>query len=342
MYLIKNKKLSNLFLFPVLIFIISAGVALLVNLGKLNLNQLLISLSYLVRWAGYASIFTLVLSFDKSFKELIRNLLISIGATVVLAGFVQFFLYPSLGNLYYLGWDEHLYRMFSVFLDPNFAGAFFALYSLFLLNEIFNNYKNKNKIIILSILLAMSVMAGLLTYSRSAFFMLLTGVIIFLIIKKKIEYIGLLVIVSMALIFILPNSFKTEGTNFLRTASSEARIGSFYQTMSVFEKNSVLGVGFNAYRYAKNRYGFTFGNWEKSHSDAGADNSFAFVLVTTGIVGFSFFVFMWYKILNSSRRSALIISSVIALFVNSMFINSLFYSFIMFWIWITLGLRENK
>ena len=56
------------------------------------------------------------------------------GSLIVLLGFIQLMFYPALRNLYYLGWDEHLYRMFSTFLDPNFAGAFFVLFTLFVID----------------------------------------------------------------------------------------------------------------------------------------------------------------------------------------------------------------
>ena len=232
--------------------------------------------------------------------------------------------------------------MFSIFLDPNFAGAFFVLYFLFLLNLIFENYKNKKLQLTYGFFSVLTLISVFLTYSRSAFVMLVIGVCTFLVLKKKIKYIALVIFVFVLVTLVLPKAYKTEGTNFLRTASSEARIGSFYQAMGIFEKNPVLGVGFNAYRYAKNRYGLTFGNWQESHSDAGADNSFAFVLATTGIVGFGAFVFMWYRILALRKNSALIMASVIALSVNSLFINSLFYVFFLFWIWIIMGIKENK
>lgn len=337
-----KKRISKIIFLPILMFSFIGGLSLLLNFRFLNPSEFLISFSYLVRWVGYASIFSIVSSFDKKFKSKIEIFLFFLGLITVILGYIQYLFYSNLKNLYYLGWDDHLYRMFSIFLDPNFAGAFFVLYFLFLFNLTFENYKNKKLQLVYGFFAALTLISVFLTYSRSAFVMLVICVCIFLILKKKIMYIAIVILTLTLITFVLPKAYKTEGTNFLRTASSEARIGSFYQTMNVFERNPVLGVGFNAYRYAKNRYGFTFGNWQESHSDATADNSFAFVLATTGIIGFSFFIFMWYRILALRRNSALIISSVVALFINSLFINSLFYVFFLFWIWIILGVKENK
>ncbi len=339
---ILKKRISKIIFLPIIAFSVAGGVSLLYNLRFLSLSEFLVSFSYLVRWVGYASIFSIVSSFDKKFRSKIENFIFFLGLITVILGYIQYLFYSSLKNLYYLGWDEHLYRMFSIFLDPNFAGAFFVLYFLFLLNLIFENYKNKKLQLTYGFFSVLTLISVFLTYSRSAFVMLVIGVCTFLVLKKKIKYIALVIFVFVLVTLVLPKAYKTEGTNFLRTASSEARIGSFYQAMGIFEKNPVLGVGFNAYRYAKNRYGLTFGNWQESHSDAGADNSFAFVLATTGIVGFGAFVFMWYRILALRKNSALIMSSVIALFANSLFINSLFYVFFLFWIWIIMGIKENK
>ena len=119
---------------PILLFAGSGALSLLINYSNLTINQFFISLTYLVRWVAYAGIFFVVSDFDKEFKERILKLLIVIGSLIVASGYLQYIFYPNLRNLFYLGWDEHMYRIFSVFLDPNFAGAFFVLFFLFLIN----------------------------------------------------------------------------------------------------------------------------------------------------------------------------------------------------------------
>ena len=58
---------------------------------------------------------------------MVSLLLLFSGLVIVGLGFVQYFFYLGLRNLYYLGWDEHLSFIFQL-LDPNFAGAFPALF----------------------------------------------------------------------------------------------------------------------------------------------------------------------------------------------------------------------
>ncbi|MEK7572936.1 MAG: O-antigen ligase family protein [Patescibacteria group bacterium] len=342
-YCIKNNKISKIILLPFLLFIIFAFASLVLNLTKLNLDQFATSLLYLLRWTAYVGILPVVLGFDKNFKYLIKRMLLFTGIMVVLLGYLQYFFYYDLSNLYYLGWDEHLYRMFSVFLDPNFAGAFFVLFFLFLLNLIFENLKSKDKLIIYSLLSALTLITILLTYSRSSFVMLVFGVFLFLVIKKRVKYIVVIILALAALTLVLPKAYKTEGTNFFRTASSEARLGSYSQGISIFKESPIYGVGFNSYRFAKSRNADIAAKPNlNSHADSSNDNSFLFVLATTGLIGFSIFVFMWYKILQKYKKSSLVIASICALFIDSFFINSLFYVPIMFWLWTLIGTTESK
>jgi len=337
---LKNVKINKKTGIPILTFVIFALLSLILNLRFLNINELFVSFLYLVRWIAYASIVFIIPIFDSSFKKIIIRLLIVIGVIVVVLGYIQYLFYPNLRNLYYLGWDEHLYRLFSIFLDPNFAGSFFVLYFLFTLNILIDSLKKHAKTfsLFLGLISSLTLIALFLTYSRSALLMLMVGSFVFLALNTKKIFAILIVVVFLLATTLLPKAYKTEGTNFFRIASSEARLSSTKQAIEIFGKNPIFGVGFNAYRYAKHRLGFAIGGWEESHADAGTDNSFLFVLATTGIVGLAAYLFMWFKILKINIRSKILIASASALFVDSLFINSLFYSFLMFWIWTLVGL----
>ena len=334
--------------------VIFAGIAfisLLLNISNLSLDKLFVSFLYLLRWISYLLLFFIVKDFDINYKKKIPYFMLFSGAIVVLGGYIQFFLYPSLRNLYYLGWDEHLYRMFSSFLDPNFLGTFLVLLLMLILGFLYK-YLRERKLylsLILSVLGITTLIATYLTYSRSALVMLIVSLasFLFLIGKKKIILISILGLILI--IFLIPKSFKTEGTNFLRTASSEARIGSAEIAFKIFQGSPFYGVGFNAYRYSQNKYGLDNKDWMITHSGAGTDNSFLFVLATTGVIGFASFIYfilsffvLAKKNLKKNIFSIILFSSLAGLIVNSLFINSLFYVFILEWIWIIGGLTESK
>jgi O-antigen ligase len=353
-YLALNKKQieGNTLRKPLLIFICIAFISLILNVSHLSIVNFFVSFLYLLRWVMYASLFFIVKGFDKKFKNKIVYFLLFSGLIVTIAGYLQYFLYPSLKTLFYLGWDEHLYRMFSSFLDPNFAGCFFVLFFLFILGLIYNSFRSKLPIRStgLSVLGFFVLIAVYLTYSRSAFIMLVLSTVTFLLLIGKKKMIIVSIIGLFLIILIIPKSFKTEGTNLFRVTSSKERIASFQIGLKIFQSSPILGVGFNAYRYVQNqKFGLNNDIWQVTHSGAGTDNSFLFIMATTGIIGFGAYIFLLFKIIMLAKEnlknnvfSIVLISSLVGLIFNSFFINSLFYVFILEWIWIIASLTENN
>lgn len=351
-HLLNKKKVNkNRLTKPILIFIGVALVSLVLNIPNLSVVNLLISFSYLLRWTLYASLFFIVKEFNIEFRNRIPHLLLFSGSLVVVTGYIQYFFYPNLRNLYYLGWDEHLYRMFSAFFDPNFAGAFFVLFFIFILGLIYKYIKNSliSRAIVLGLLDFFVLIAIYLTYSRSAFIMLIVSLSVFLFFIKKWKFIIPILIGLLLIVFIVPKSFQTEGTNLLRTFSSQQRIVSSQVALKIFQTSPVFGVGFNAYRYAQNKLGLNNQLWQTTHSGAGTDNSFLFVLATTGVIGLIAYLYLILRIfalaklnINNNVYSLVLFSSLAGLIFNSLFINSLFYVFILEWIWIVASLIENK
>jgi O-antigen ligase len=336
---------------PIIIFSSVGLLSLLINFSNLGVNNLLVSSLYLVRWIAYALIYVIVNEFNPKFKNKSSYLLLFSGSIVVALGFVQFFFYPSLRNLYYLGWDEHLYRMFSTFLDPNFAGAFFVLFFLFSLNFVVKHFQKKEvaKTLALFSISVSALVVSYLTYSRSALIMLITAAVTYLIIQRQKKLIVVVLIGLVAIIFLLPKSFTTEGTNFLRQTSSLERLDSLQTGVNIFQQSPVFGVGFNAYRYAQHKVGLNNIYWQITHSGAGTDNGFLFVLTTAGIVGLCAFSYLLLNIFSLAKKnfrknmySVVLFSGLAGLIIDGLFVNSLFYVLILEWIWILSALTENS
>ena len=317
-------------LIPVLLFVGSGSLSLLINSSNLTINQFFISFMYLIRWAAYAGVFFVVSDFDNPFKDKISKLLVIVGSIIVALGYLQYFFYPNLRNLFYLGWDEHMFRMFSVFLDPNFAGAFFVLFFLFLVNLFL-----KNRSIPIGLISLLTLGGVFLTFSRSALVMLIVSSSLLLILMNKKRMIFLLLAITLIMLTISSRYFNIENINLFRAVSSKARIETARNSLLILGKSPLIGVGFNSYKYFQLRYGLRLDN-PISHADAGADNSLLFVLATTGIIGFVLYLFLWFRLLKAV--SALAVASIVGIIADSMFINSLFYPFIMFWLWIICAL----
>lgn len=347
----KKEKIQGKLLLPIVLFLAVCILSLLFNSFVLSPPQMFVSSLYILRWGMYAGLYFVIRDFDKEFKTALLYVLLGVGQVVVGIGYLQYFFYYSLRNLYYLGWDEHLYRMFSLFLDPNFAGVFFVLVFILTLFFVIENLQKRKYVaaVLFGIPLLLDLCAVYLTYSRSAFLMLMVSSVAMLILLGKKKFIFVVLGAVFIGLFLSPKSFQTEGTNILRITSSEARIDSAKSAIAIFEKNPILGVGFNAYRYAQNRYGYLIDRyWRETHAGAGTDNSYLFVLATTGIIGFAVYVYLVIRMgqvcLAKGTQKLIrvtVFSSLIGVSVSALFINSFFYIFIMEWLWILLGLMEN-
>lgn len=330
-------------------FLVSGVIGLLLFIPSLTLPQIGTALLYPVRLLAYVLLFYQVRYLREGDRKFVIWTLSIVGLLLVIFGLGQFLFYPALKNLYYLGWDDHLYRLFSTFLDPNFAGAFFVTFALFAFELILQAKKTSLRII-LAIVTFSSILCVFLTYSRTGFIMLIFGFGVFLLsyAGKKVTSIALALCI---ILFLVVTHSKLEGHNLLRTASSEARVGSAYNALTIIAKYPLFGVGYDAYRYAQVKMGYTVENPRfPSHADAGTDNSYLFVLATTGLVGFIFFVLFWVKAMVQVKKWAKeglfparsLFAGLCAVFVGSLFLNILFYPMIVGWLAIQAGLIQSK
>lgn len=344
----RKEKIVSILLLPVSLFLGACILSLLLNSYHYSFSQVITAALYIVRWAMYAGLFFVIGDMDTRYQNRILYALLISGQIIVGIGYIQFFLYPSLGNLYYLGWDEHLYRMFSVFLDPNFAGVFFSLVSFLTLFLLLKHISKKayGWAIFFALLWVMDIGAVYLTYSRTALLALIVSLIVFLWVSGKKKFILFTLLIIFMSIFLLPKTFQTEGTNLLRIASTEARMVTAQQAVAIFLENPILGVGFNAYRFAQYRYGYLGGPyWSTSHGGSSTDNSYLFVLATTGVIGGIAFGFLLYRIFMLCKENGkqtllgmITLASLAGVGVSSLFNNSLFYVFILEWMWVLIGL----
>ncbi len=351
-FILDKDKIEQKKLFFLALAFLSIGLSsLFINSAYLGISNFLVAIAYLVRYAAYINIIFAAQFLDNKFRESVSMKLIISGLIFTFFGYVQYFFYPSLRNLFYAGWDEHLYRLFSTFLDPNFAGTFLVLIMLLLFGNIIKLFRGKSLKLIFFMLASFFVLVAiLLTYSRSAFVTLLIGLVGLLTVHRNYKVLVSLVFLLIVLFFLFSN-YSIEGLNPFRVVSSEARIQSAQEAFDIFSRNPILGVGFNAYRYAQIRYGF---REEKgalvSNADAGTDNSYLFVLATTGVMGFFLFLDLWINILkeiykrlkDKSAYAEVAFASVLSLLVNTIFINSLFYAPIIAWTFVLIGITVNR
>lgn len=262
---------------------------------------------YLIRLTCLLSFFIFPLKKNKN-RKIIHLAIIA----NIIFGFIQYFFWPNFTYFNTFNWDPHLYRLISTFFDPTFTGLIYLLFIVYLFL--------KKKMPYRWLLLIISYIAMVLTYSRSTYlsFLLAFTFISFKSKKLKIFLISLLLIVST--ILILPRQ-AGEGTKLERTSSIKAKIENYQEGWQTFKKAPLIGHGYNTLSFIRDIKD------PKSHSNSGFDGSIMTLLTTTGVIGTLLFLFglkSFYKDTTLIKKTF-----IITILFHSLFANSLLYPWIL-------------
>ena len=286
-----------------------------------------VGMLYFVRLVAYSSLFLVIYDLvrkESNLKTFLFNSLIIVITAIAIMGWFQYFIYPDIRNFVVWGWDDHLYRLFSTFIDPGFTSILLVFGFLLTLNEYL---RTKNRYYIL-LLLFLFITIGF-TYSRAGYLALFAGILAMLIYLRKVKYIAAILIMFVAMIFILPKP-ASSGVELQRVFSVVARIENYKETFSIWQKTPIFGVGYNNLCFARIKY-LGNGNFS-SHSCSGSDSSLLGLLATGGILGLTLFlVVVWDAIKNIDYKTYGLgfLACLVALFIHSLFVNSLFYPWVM-------------
>lgn len=329
--LIKNDPTSILFL----IFTLFSFLTLIITPVYLSLNERVVSMLYLIRYCAYFSLYPAslyLISQKKSESEILRKTLYLVGIGFIILGWLQYFLYPDLRNLSYIGWDPHYKRIFGLIFDPNYLGLIFVIF--FLLRHTAKKMVIKELVFQLLILVTIGF-----TYSRSSYLALLISLLYFAKVSKKLLIYATFAVIFIFSLILLPRPGGI-GVKLERLFSIEERILNWQNAAKLINKYPLSGVGFNTLRYVRINVVALPQNWLTSHSAAGVDNSYLFVAATTGLIGLSiflYFLFILFKGISITGKTVLI-----AIFVHSLFLNSLFFPSILVWFWLIAALEKVK
>lgn len=333
------------------IFVLVATVSLIFTPLHLQPLEYLTSFSYIIRFTLYILFAWLI--FSKSFGDFqkeIHNTLIYSGLGLAILGLLQFIFLPDLGFLTKEGWDPHYFRTVSTFLDPNFAGAFFVLTLILLFKNAQTSYpqtsyfRGRNTMTprVLYILFIITFLALLTTFSRSSYLMFLISGLSLSFFKKSKSLV--LIVITLFLVLLLGFKIYTQliskPRNIDRGQSASFRLNTWQQGLILFQKFPILGVGFNAYKFALKE--FELGNQQflQNHGSTGNDSSLLFVASTTGIVGFVSYLFFLISLIWETKNYTLI-SIILGLMIHSIFSNSLFFPPILLWLLLTSAVPKK-
>ena len=331
------------------LFVLIALLSLLVGSLKLTFNEGLTSALFLVRLIEYLSLYLIGYDLfrDKKFSERGVKSLILAGFVVAVLGFLQFIVIPDFAQLAESGgWDPHQYRLLSTFFDPYFVGGFLAVTLTYVISYFFFSPRLAEKVG-LSLFGVCLVTAIILTFSRSTYLAFFTMLLAFGLLKSRKLFISLIVVLGIVFVTLPPvQSRLVQAINL--DDSARARLISWSNAYQIFQDQPLLGVGYNSYRFAQDRYGFLTDFEGGGHSGSGADSSLLLILATTGILGVVSYLAILVGLLQLSfkKRKEMLglafLVSTASLLVHSQFVNSLFYPQILAVFWIGAALTVAK
>jgi putative inorganic carbon (HCO3(-)) transporter len=359
---------------PFLAFCLIAAVSLLQTFLLVRPSEVLLSSYYLIRLISYVLLCLITVDSVKNESQAKKIIACIFSAAVIIAviGFVQLAVYPDLSKLEQLGWDPHMGRLVSTWLDPNFVGGYLAFIICVMVGIILYHSKPSVKIA-LAVLAVVLGTALFLTYSRSAYLAVAAGIIVIGLLRSRALIIASVVLL-IAGIAIFPRAAErlTDLTHTATAivfdtsenpdATARLRIKSWEQTWDLVYERPILGSGFNALRYVKYSEGFV--EDPQIHSASGSDSSLLTILATTGIIGLA--VFTWFYaqffrlayrgwmphglIRAGSSREKLpsvfsgfslgMLAGLSSLTVHSLFVNSLLFPQILIPVIISVGILQ--
>lgn len=340
----KRKRKSPRLAVPILVFTGAGLISLFANLPRFGLPIISISALYLVRWVSYTFIYVFVLESTLSTGSWLKGIFLT-GMGFSILGIIQFFLYPDLRNLSYLGWDPYFFRLFSTLFDPNFTGIlliFTIFVGLFLLS--------RKRQMWVTCGIGINMIALLLTFSRSSYVAFFVGLFVYGFLQRQWKMLFIF-LTFVGLTIIIPKP-AYEAFRLTREISAFARVGNWEQSISLAQESPIVGFGFNSLPFIRSIPGIETSlipgiSSRISRSGAGIDNSLLFVLVTTGLVGLASYLWLLKKMIalgvdKKKELQAIFLASLTAVLIHSFFSNSLFYPWVVIWIWILVGVVEKS
>jgi len=301
-----------------LVFFVSVLLSLLNAFPNVDGKTITIATAYALRFFVYWGIYYSI----KLYKY--RPLHLNLAAFLfITSSFYQYFFMPDLRFLKGVGFDDHYYRLTSFIFDPNFAGLIISIIFFYSLSQ--------GRVAVAYLQGVFLLYALALTFSRSSYLTMTAGLVGLVAVTRRWRYTFTLTLLGL-LVFVIPKPFG-EGVNLLRVYSIFSRLDSYQHGLNLFLSQPIFGVGFNTLKQMSGGI---------PQLSSGIDNSFIFVLATTGVIGFSAFIFLLVVSFINVKDLIGRISLFLILF-HSLFNNSFFQSSVLLvWIVITAFSKEKN
>lgn len=302
----------------ILIFLSILLLSFINGFAQFTLSQNTVGFLYFGRLCMYFLFFFTLTHWNSKNNEQSQKVIckgiIMFSILTIIFSYLQYFLYPNLRNLSYLGWDPHYYRVFGLYFDTSTAGILYVMLFFWLTTQKCP-YKRFVRVSSISLIILI-----LLTYSRIAYITFIVSVILFFLKKASLFKISLFICGIVVLIFILPRP-SGYGGQLTRTYTINARMNDYKKGLMLWLKKPIIGYGYNRIRYLSNRP-HTF-----SHAGASFPSSYLTILVSSGLVGLFSFLFLFYSLFRYASHNGKLLVFIVAF--SSLFDNIFLNNFVM-------------
>jgi O-antigen ligase len=252
----------------------------MVSFLNFSTSENLVAALYLGRLVLYQLFFLYVYFFlkkENKVKEYKKGFYLAL-VLISISSLVQYFFYPDLRNMYYLGWDPHLNRLFGVFFDTGLAAAFYGLISFYF-------YKRKSLFAALVFLVFL-----VLTFSRSAYLFYLLVISFDFMRSRNLKYLVFILLSFFLIFYFAPKEFG-EGVGLTRMFSVTSRFDDYGKAFNAYSKSPVFGHGYNRIEFVKKKLNMAPANMPgiPDHSAASFSSSYLIILVSSGVIGLLLF-----------------------------------------------------
>lgn len=317
---------------PIGFFLLILLLSLIYRFWEFPFNVNLVSFLYWLRLFFYFFFF-LSLSFwlEKQKKKIIlsHGLIITTVLTIIFS-YTQYFLYPNLRNLYYLGWDPHHYRAFGLFFDTTIVGIVYSILFFFWVHG--EGIKQLRLIGLIGLIGLI-----LLTYSRITYLSFLAGLVFYCFQKRWSKLIIPGVFFGFLMLISLIPKIPGESTNLKRLFTIEARIKDYQEGISFWLKQPIIGWGYNRIRFLRSVE-------DINHAGANFSSSFLTILVSSGVIGLIGLMGLvrWFFIKgNTLIKTLVLIVSISSLFDNIFLTNFILFLFLAIFILLVNPLSDS-
>jgi hypothetical protein len=292
------------------LFSLGLGIGWVRALTLYPLELLTVPFLYTLRILAYLALYSVL---HKSKLRISPDVFLVSGITTLAIGLVQYIVFPDMRIFQYLGWDDHLNRLTLPHFDPTFTAVMMGLFLLSCRPRVMYGLA--------------SVVAILLTYSRSVWLSLILTAGAFIRPKKYLLALVLVVLVSISL---LPQRFG-EGTNLLRTYSITSRFETDISYVQKYKWDLLIGRGMNTLLLDTDQSKY------ENHV-TGPNNSYLYILATTGLLG----LIGWGMFLKSIYQKSTHKPMIVFFCIASLFNNVLFYPFALLWVLLVEAMAPSE